>query len=132
MHEPPSSDPGNNKGVSPELKKIIMKQARKGAFDHNPLLNTTHFVTCQQCKHSQHIVYLNYLRSGAFEFGNSEQIEVLTSQGPVGFLEMERVTMITISFACEKCGNQIEVRPVSVEYIQVILDKPTTSGTMYV
>ena len=117
---------------SSQLKEIIIDRARRGLFNHNPLLSTVHFVTCQGCKKRQSVVYLDYLRSGEFDFGKAEQIEVLTSQGAVGFLEMEKVTPIVISLSCDECGCRFEVRPVSAEYLRVIIDKSKASGTMYV
>ncbi|MHC4535579.1 MAG: hypothetical protein ACYS6K_16640 [Planctomycetota bacterium] len=118
--------------ASSQLKAIIIERARKGALDYNPLLSTAHVLTCHQCKHRQSIVYLDCLKSGEFALGKTEQIEVLDSSGPIGFLEMEKVTPIVISLICEACGCRIEVRPVSVEYLQVIIDRPQASRAMYV
>ena len=101
-------------------------------FNRNPLLGTAHLVICQKCKHRQSIIYLDYLKSGEFDLGKAEQIEVHTSQGPIGFLEMEKVTPIIISLSCGKCGCRIEARPVSAEYLKAIIDKPKASETMFV
>ena len=128
----PEHQPNERENTSSELKQKIIEAARKGAFNHNPLLSTTHFVTCQKCQFRQPIIYLDYLQSGAFTFGKSEQIEVLSTPGPIAFLEMEKITPVIISLVCEKCGYLFEVRPTTLEYITVILDKPITSGTMYV
>jgi uncharacterized protein YlaI len=121
----------DNERASFQLKEIIGERARKGVLDHNPLLSTAHFVTCQQCKHRQSIVYLNYLKSGEFDLGKAQQIEVLDSSGPIGFLEMEKATPTVISLICEACGSRIEVRPFTAEYLQVIIDRPQASGAMY-
>ena len=37
-----------------------------------------------------------------------------------------------ISLVCKKCGYRMEVRPVSVEYLQALIDRPQPSGAMYV
>jgi len=113
------------------LKEIINDEARKGVFDNNPLLNTTHVVTCRECKHRQDIIFLEYLKSGEFELGKVQQIEVLDTSGPIGLFELEKVTPITITCICKECGCRIEVRPVSAEYLKTIIEKPKTAGTMY-
>lgn len=64
--------------------------------------------------------------------GKAEQIEVLDTSGPIGFLEMERVRSIVIHLLCEECGSRFKVRPVSTEYLQTIINGPKASGTMYV
>lgn len=131
MSEQPNSGPENERS-SFQLKESIIDTARKGAFDHNPLLSTAHIITCKQCKHRQSIIYLDYLKSGEFELEKAEQIEVLHTSGPIGFLEMEKVTPIVFSLLCKECGRRIEVRPVSFEYLQVVIDRPQASGAMYV
>jgi hypothetical protein len=115
-----------------QLKEILVDKARRGVFNHNPLLSTTHFLTCQKCRHKQSIIYLDYLKSGQFKIGKTEQIEVFTSHGPIAFLDKETVTPIIINLLCEVCDCQIESRPVSFEYLQTITKKPTTRDTMYV
>ena len=115
-----------------QFKEMIIENAQKGAFNRNPLLSTTHFLTCQKCKHRQSIVYLDRLKSGEFEFGKVEQIEVLTTQGSIGFLEMEKFTPIIITLVCDQCGCKNEARPVSFEYLQFISNRPRASGTMFV
>ena len=121
----------SGEGLS-NFKETIIEKARKGAFNNNPLLNTTHIVTCRECKHRQGIVFLEYLKSGEFEFGKVEQVEVFDIQGPMGFLEMENVTPIIIGLICEKCGCRIEARPISTEYLKIIIDTQKTVGIMYV
>ena len=131
MPEHQNGGQGNEEDLS-RFKEIIIEKAQKGIFNNNPLLSTVHVVTCQKCRHRQHIVYLDYLRSGEFEFGKAEQVEILDPQGPIGFLETERITPIILSLICEKCGCQIEARPISVEYLKTIIDRPKTVGIMYV
>ena len=126
-----NSEPENERSSS-QLKELRMVTARKGTFNQNPLLSTTHTITCQHCQHSQSIVYLNSLKSGAFEVGKAEEIEVLDSSMPIESSEMEKVTPIIINFVCKKCSYCMEVRPVSVEYLQTLNDRPKPSGAMYV
>ena len=126
-----NSEPENERSSS-HVKEFIMVTARKGTFNKNPLLSTTHTITCQQCQHSQSIVYLDSLKSGAFEVGKAEEIEVLDSSKPIESPEMEKVTPISINLVCKKCGYCMEVRPVSVEYLQVVITRPPASGAMYV
>ncbi len=121
----------NGEKAKEKLKETILDKAREGVFDHNPLLSTIHSVTCEKCGRRLNIVYLDYLKSGEFEVGRAEQVEVLTTQGPVGWSDMERVRPIIISLTCEGCNCLIEARPVSIEYLMVIIDRPKTSGTMY-
>ena len=124
---------GDAVSQGPQLvEKIIVEKAQKGIFNNNPLLSTTHVVTCQKCRHRQHIVYLDYLRSGEFELGKTEQVEILDTQGPIGFLETDKITPIIPSLICEKCGCQIKTQPVSVEYLKTIIERPKTVGIMYV
>ena len=130
MREQPTSRQGNEERSS-QLKETIIDKAQKGVFNHNPMLSTTHFVTCQKCKHKQSVVYLDCLKSGKFELGKSKQIEVLSLQGAISFLEMEKVTPIIVSLICKECNCRIEARPVSAEYLKVIINKPKTSTTMY-
>jgi hypothetical protein len=131
MSEQPTS-PQDTEEKASQFRQIIIDTARNGGFNHNPLLSTAHFVTCQRCKKRQRVVYLDYLKSGAFDFGKAEQIEVLTPQGAIGFVEIETVTPIVISFSCDECGCLIEVKPISAEYLKVIINKPKSSGTMFV
>jgi hypothetical protein len=77
-------------------------------------------------------VYLDYLQRGTFEVRKTTNVEVLTSQGPIGFLETQRFTPIVISLVCERCGGRIDATPVSVEYLLGIITRPKASGTMYV
>ncbi len=63
--------------------------------------------------------------------GTTEQIEVLDASGPMGVWEKEQVTLLTISHRCEACGDSIEVCPVSVEYLQLIINTPPVSSAMY-
>jgi len=127
----PSGSGQDTEQPSRQMKAIIIAQARKGVFDRNPLLNTTHLHTCPHCQHRQRILYLNFLNSGDFEIGKTAQIEVLDSSGPMRLWEQERMTPLIISYRCDECGSHIEVQPVSVEYLQLIIDKPLASNAIY-
>lgn len=129
MEDPASREDGDR---SSKLKAMIVEKTRAGTFNRNPLLTTKHRVTCQQCKHSQRVVYLDHLQRGTFEVRKAANIEVLTSQGPFTFLETQRFTPIVISLVCERCNGRIDATPVSVEYILEIITRPKASGSMFV
>jgi hypothetical protein len=113
------------------MKAIIIEHAQSGAFNHTPLLSTAHTIACPRCHHRQTIVYLDALKRGAFEVGKAERIEMLDASGPMGIVEMEQMTPLIISLTCTGCGNRMEVRPVNVEYLSILLDRPRPSGAMY-
>ena len=115
-----------------QFKEAVIEKALKGMFINNPLLGTTHVVTCQKCKRIEHIVYLDYLISGEFEFGKTEQAEILDIQGSISFLDTEKITPIILSLICKRCGCQIKIHPVSVEYLKIIIDRQKIPGIMYV
>jgi hypothetical protein len=110
------------------FKETIIEKARKGVLDDNPLLNATHVLSCSRCKHAQGAVFLKYLKSGEFEFGKAEQIEAPATPGPIEFMELEKVTPIILNTTCEKCSNRIEARPISAEYLKMIIDRPKATG----
>jgi hypothetical protein len=76
-------------------------------------------------------VYLDSLKSGDFEVGKTEHIDVLNSSGPMGLWEQEQITPLTISYRCEVCTDIIEISPVSVEYLQLIINNPPVSSSIY-
>jgi hypothetical protein len=126
-----SSSGQNNEQRSRTLKTLIVSSARNGTLDRNPLLNTAHATTCPHCQHSQRIVYLDALKNGDFDVGQTKQIEVLDASGPMGVWEKEQATPVTISCRCDVCSGIIEVNPVTVEYLQLIISKPPVSSAMY-
>ena len=113
------------------LKEIIMENARKGTFDNSPLLSTAHPVTCPNCKYRQSIVLLEYLKTGEFEIGKAEQMEVLITEGIMDILEKETFTPIVARPVCKGCGSPLEVKLVNFEYLKAIIDRPKVSKTMY-
>lgn len=112
-------------------KEMVMEQARKGAFDNNPLLSTVHTVTCPNCKCRESLVPLEYLKIGEFEIGRAEQIEVLNTEGAFLFVEKETFTPIIVKPVCKGCGSPYEVKLVSAEYLKEILDRPEVLKSMY-
>jgi len=126
-----SSSGQNNEQRSRTLKALIVSSARNGALDRNPLLNTAHANTCLHCHHRQRIVYLDSLKNGDFDVGETTQVEVLDASGPMGVWEKEQATPVTISYRCDVCSGIIEVSPVTVEYLQLIISKPPVSSAMY-
>ena len=113
------------------LKTLIVSSARNGTFDRNPLLNTAHAHTCPQCQHRQRTVYLDSLKNGDFDVGQTKQIDVLDASGPMGVWEQEHATPATISYRCDGCSRIIAVSPVTVEYLQLIISTPPVSRAMY-
>jgi len=53
-------------------KETIIDMARKGVFNRNPMLATSHEVACKACGCTQKITYLDRLKSGRFELGEDE------------------------------------------------------------
>lgn len=115
-----------------EIKEMIVDKANKGVFNRNPLLHTFHHFECINCKTGLRIVYLNYLKSGEFELGQTEEIEAINPQGIFNFIEKERVTPIVFKPVCRKCGAQIKIQPLNVEYLLVIINRPKSSSSIYV
>ena len=114
-----------------QVKGMIVEHARKGAFDSSPLIRTAHPVPCPSCKGTQSVVLLEYLKTGDFEIGKAEQVDVFITEGIINFLEHETHTPIVVRPVCKGCGSPLEVKLVNVEYLQVIIDRPTSSNTMY-
>jgi len=42
-----------------EIKEEVVNRARKGAFDRNPLLATSHQAVCKACGFAQKITYID-------------------------------------------------------------------------
>jgi len=114
-----------------QLKEMILENARKGAFDNSPLLSTAHSVTCPNCKYRRSIVLLEYLKTGEFEVGKTEQIEALNPLGTMLLAEKETFTPIIVRPVCKDCSSSYEVRIVSAEYLKEILARPQVYKSMY-
>lgn len=127
-------NPNKKTSQQQELKAKIVKKSREGAFDRNPLLATLHQTVCDACGHIYEMVYLRYLKSGKFEIGNTQMVEVVYSSLAMPELERttEKVTPILIKFKCDKCGTEIVCSPISLEYLMYTATKPPKLEPMYV
>lgn len=114
-----------------QLKELIIEKAARHSFDQNPLLNTSHTITCNRCNHNLKIVYLDFLKSGRFRIGKSLPMESENLLGIFISIEEEKVTPIILEFICENCGNIIEVTPLTVEYLDIIISMKDPSKIMY-
>ena len=124
----------NKKFSQQELKAKITEKARQGAFDRNPLLATLHQTVCKACGHVHEMIYLRCLKSGKFEIGNTQMVEVVYSSLVMPELERttEKVTPILIRFNCDKCGTETVCSPISLEYLMYTVTKPPKLEPMYV
>jgi len=116
------------------LKAKIMKKAREGAFDRNPLLATLHQAICKTCGCAYEMVFLRHLKSGKFEIGDTQMVEVVYTYLAIPALEQatEKVTPIIIKFKCGKCGAETACSPISLEYLMYTMAKPPKLELMYV
>jgi len=113
------------------LKELIIKEAAKGRFNNNPLLSRPHPVTCDKCRHTSNITYLDYLKRGQFRIGRPRTIE---TEGPLGAfmaIDEENVTPIVLELTCEHCGEVKEVEPLTVEYLMVVANRSEPSKIMF-
>ena len=122
---------GDSSREEHRLKERIVEDASKGRFDHSPLLCTPHSVTCERCKHTFTIIYLDHLKKGRFRVGRPQAIETESLLGAFMAIEEENVTPIILELDCEHCGNKIEVRPTTVEYLLAIANRLGPSRIMY-
>ena len=115
-------------------KEEIINRARKGVFDRNPLFATSHQVVCKTCGFMQKITYLDYLKSGKFELGKTQIIEVSYAAPTIFGLShaVERITPIIMTVRCERCGTEISCSPVSLEYLLFTATKQQKLKNMYV
>ncbi|MCW4031700.1 MAG: hypothetical protein NWE80_04980 [Candidatus Bathyarchaeota archaeon] len=127
------------KGSGPSIfrrnpKEEIIYRARNGVFDRNPLLAASHQVVCKACGLSQKITYLNYLKTGRFELGKTQMIEVSYAAPTMSGLRyaVERITPIIVTIRCERCGTEISCSPVNLEYLLFTATKEQKLKNMYV
>jgi len=115
-------------------KDDIINRAKKGAFDRNPLLATPHELVCKACGCKRKITYLDHLKSGRFKLGETQMVEVSYAAPTIPGLShaMERITPITITIKCERCGTEISCSPVSLEYLLFTATKQEKMKNMYV
>ena len=115
-------------------KDEIINRAKKGVFDHNPLLATPHELVCRACGCKRKITYLDHLKSGKFEFGETQTIEVSHAAPTILGIShtMERITPLIITVKCERCGTEISYSPISLEYLLFTAKKQEKMKNMYV
>lgn len=113
------------------LKEQIIEEAVKGELDHSPLLTTPHPVTCDRCKHTFNVTFLDYLKKGRFTVGRPQAVEAENLLGAFMVIEDENVTAIILELSCERCGNEMEVMPITVEYLRIIADRSKPSNIRY-
>mgnify|MGYP001056869466 CR=1 FL=1 len=115
-------------------KNEIISRARKGVFDRNPLLATPHEIACTSCGCKHKITYLDHLKSGHFELGKTEVVEVAYAASTVEGLGrmLERITPIVITVWCKRCGAEASFSPVSLEYLLFTAERKKTVEQMYV
>lgn len=124
---------GSNKRISQQkIKTEIMKKARGGIFDSNPLLAALHNIACKSCGHVYEMVYLRHLKSGKFEIGETQMVEMVYAYLAIPEHVTEKVTPIVFRFKCEKCGTETACSPISLEYLMYTATKPPKLELMYV
>ncbi len=104
-------------------KQRIVDEAKRDAFDRNPLLNTSHQAFCKNCGNRMSLIYLDYLKAGRFKLGEAKIVEVLQSYASGFSYEKEQATPIIIEIKCAQCESKIEVKPVSLEYLLFTIGK---------
>lgn len=111
-------------------KAEIRKKAERGVFDRNPLLTIPHEILCADCGCRSRVIFLEYLRSGQFEFGKTETIEVVhAAPTPTGLRRtVERITPIIIRMKCDRCGTETSCNPLSLEYLLFTTSRKESSG----
>jgi len=124
----------NPKALRHDPKEEIVDKAKKGVFNNNPLLATSHALVCKTCGHKQKITYLSYLKSGRFELGETRMIEVVHAAPTISGLghAMEKITPIIIRIKCKRCGTEISCSPASIEYLLFTSAKEQKLNQMYI
>ena len=120
--------------ATPNSKEEVVTRAKKGVFDRNPLLATVHQVECTACGFTMKVTYLDYLKTGRFEVGKPQVIEVSYAAPTIFGLShgMERITPIIITIRCERCGTELSTSPVSLEYVMFTSTMHQKLKAMYV
>jgi len=115
-------------------KDEIINRARKGVFDRNPLLAAPHELVCKACGCKRKITYLDHLKSGRFELGETQMVEVSYAAPTILGLShaMERITPLIMTVRCERCGTEISCSPVSLEYLLFTTTKEEKMRNVYV
>ena len=121
-------------GIFQRPKEEIINRAKTGVFDRNPLLATPHELVCKACGCTRKITYLDHLKSGRFELGETQMVEVSYAAPSIFGLShaMERITPIIIAIRCKRCGTETSCSPVSLEYLLFTATKKQKLKNMYV
>jgi len=116
-----------------KLEVEIMQKSREGVFDRNPLISTPHAVECETCGSLQKITYLEYLKTGRFELGETKTIEVAYAAPTLLGLNYtpESTTPLLIQIECKKCRAKILCCPSSLEYLLFTARKQVKSDQFY-
>ena len=114
-------------------KEEIIAEAEKGVFNRNPLLTTPHEVACKECGYRRNIIFLDYVRSGAFELGKTETVEVVHAAPTLTGLgrTLEQMTPLIILVKCERCEAEMSFSPLSLEYL-LFTTQRNDSSTFYI
>jgi hypothetical protein len=114
-------------------KEEIIAEAEKGVFNRNPLLTTPHEVVCKECGYRRNIVFLDYVRSGAFELGKTEMVEVVHAAPTLTGLgqTLEQMTPLILLVKCERCEAEVSFSPLSLEYLLFTAQR-NDSSTFYI
>jgi len=114
-------------------REEIIRKAEDGVFDRNTLLALPHKVICGDCGCDNSVIFLKYLKSGEFEIGETQTVEVTyaapTSTG-LG-RSIERSTPLVFRIECKKCGTVTPHSPVSLEYLLFAAKRKRECG-MYI
>ena len=111
-------------------KEEIRAEAERGVYNQNPLLATPHGVVCKTCGHRYSVIFLAYLKSGAFELEQTRMVEVVHAAPTITGLgqTMEQMTPITFKITCESCGAETSYSPLSLEYLVFTTRRSASAG----
>lgn len=112
-------------------KDMIIREAKKGTFNSNPLLSMPHEIFCEKCKHRQKIVYLENLKSGEFEIGRRRMEAIFYPQFGLRHI-IEPITPLIIKTNCKRCESKIYYTPINVEYISFLIEEGKEFSCSYV
>lgn len=114
-------------------REALIAEAEKGTFNRNPLLTTPHEVGCKECGYRRTVVFLDYVRTGAFDLGKTETVEVVHAAPTLTGLghTVEQMTPLIIRVPCARCGSETSYSPLSVEYLLFTMQR-NDSATFYI
>lgn len=107
------------------FKTEIIKKARSGALNRNPVLAHYTDRSCQSCHAPFKVRFLDYLLAGDFSFGKSETIETVYAAPTLTGLNhaYEQCTPLIIKIPCKNCGTENILSPISLEYLVHVLQQ---------